>query len=45
MNSFDPWHVVPELNTVMKYIMDNGEHWFHTLEQLLILQQWTEENI
>lgn len=26
-------------------VMENGEHWFHTPEQLAILNQWTKERV
>ncbi|MDO5844655.1 MAG: alpha/beta hydrolase [Methanocorpusculum sp.] len=26
-------------------VMENGEHWFHTPEQLTVLRKWEEENI
>ena len=26
-------------------VMEDGEHWFHTNEQLLVLQQWTDKNV
>jgi len=26
-------------------IMDGGEHWFHTAEQLKVLEQWTKDSI
>jgi alpha-beta hydrolase superfamily lysophospholipase len=26
-------------------IMENGEHWFHTPEQLAVLKQWTEKEL
>lgn len=26
-------------------VMENGEHWFHTSEQLMVLQAWERENI
>jgi len=26
-------------------VMKNGEHWFHTPEQLAVLREWEQENI
>lgn len=26
-------------------VMENGEHWFHTPEQLAVLRAWEQENI
>ena len=26
-------------------VMENGEHWFHTPEQLVVLRSWEQENI
>jgi len=26
-------------------VMENGEHWFHTPEQLVVLRVWERENI
>lgn len=26
-------------------VMENGEHWFHTEEQIAVLKKWTKENI
>lgn len=26
-------------------VMEEGEHWFHTPEQLAVLEQWTTEHL
>lgn len=34
-----------EQNHCKLTVMEGGEHWFHTPEQLSVLEQWTKDNI
>lgn len=43
-----PWKVVDKFvreNGCRLEVMENGEHWFHTAEQIEFMKKWEEENI
>lgn len=45
MNSLDTISIFADKINADLTVMENGEHWFHTLEQVRFLDDWFKKNI